>query len=199
MANEPITREEILLNAFATGEAANLEPITREEKFLAKLGGSSADAPEPITRKEQFLAKAIDAMIGGNPGGAGGSTGCEILTGEVVWSDVGTSKDALDIEHNLGRMPKLFVIVPNSSMSREKNKMVGLFIVSTQERGMLGRYTPSHGISVYPEFNDYKIVNGVAGASTGVYANENKLTLATYLDSVFTVTAGDSYRWIIAG
>lgn len=67
MANEPITREEILLNAVATGEATNLEPITREEMFLAKLGGADVNTPMPITRKEQFLQKAIES--GGSGGG----------------------------------------------------------------------------------------------------------------------------------
>lgn len=71
MANEPITREEIMLNAVATGEAANLEPITREEMFLAKLSGADVKIPTPITRKEQFLQKAIE---GGGGTGGGGST-----------------------------------------------------------------------------------------------------------------------------
>lgn len=69
MANEPITREEMLLNAVATGEAANLDPITREEMFLAKLGGADVNTPTPITRKEQFLQKAIES--GGTGGGSG--------------------------------------------------------------------------------------------------------------------------------
>lgn len=69
MANEPITREEILLNAVATDEGANIKPITREEMFLAKLGGADVTAPTPITRKEQFLQKAIENS--GNIGGGG--------------------------------------------------------------------------------------------------------------------------------
>jgi hypothetical protein len=72
MANEPITREEILLNAVATGEVANLEPITREEMFLAKLGGADVPTPTPVTRKEQFLQKAIEGGSGG--GSSGGDT-----------------------------------------------------------------------------------------------------------------------------
>ena len=69
MANEPITREEILLNAVATGEQANIKPITREEMFLAKLGGADVNTPTPITRKEQFLMKAVESMSGGSGGG----------------------------------------------------------------------------------------------------------------------------------
>lgn len=73
MANKPITREEMLLNAVATGEAVNLEPITREEMFLAKLGGADVTTPTPITRKERFLQKAIEN--GGNAGGGGNEGG----------------------------------------------------------------------------------------------------------------------------
>ena len=62
MANEPITREEMLLSAVATGEATNLKPITREEMFLAKLGGADVNAPTPITRKEQFCRKRLKAL-----------------------------------------------------------------------------------------------------------------------------------------
>lgn len=65
MANEPITREEILLNAVATGEQANIKPITREEMFLAKLSGADVQTPNPITRQEMFLQKIIDQSGGG--------------------------------------------------------------------------------------------------------------------------------------
>lgn len=65
MAEEAITREEMLLDSIATGVSSNLEPITREEMFLAYIGGQSVVPPEPITRKEQFLS-----MI--SPGGGSG-------------------------------------------------------------------------------------------------------------------------------
>lgn len=83
MENEPITRQEMLLNAVATGEAANLDPITRKEMFLAKLGGADVNTPTPITREEWFLQKAIEN------GGSGGS-GCG--TGDnVIWVGGSTS------------------------------------------------------------------------------------------------------------
>lgn len=77
MGNKPITREEMLLNAVSTGEAANLEPITREEMFLAKLGGADVTPPMPITRKEQFLQKAIEG--GGSGGGSFGEGENKVL------------------------------------------------------------------------------------------------------------------------
>lgn len=67
MANDPITREEMLLDAVATGVPSGIEPITREEKYLAYIGGQDVVPPEPITRKEQFLS-----MI--SPGGGSGVT-----------------------------------------------------------------------------------------------------------------------------
>lgn len=53
---EPITREEILIAAAATGKTPSLTPITREEMFLAKAAGMDVNVPEPITRKEMFLS-----------------------------------------------------------------------------------------------------------------------------------------------
>lgn len=65
MANDPITREEMLLNAVATGVSTGIAPITREEIYLAYIGGQDVIPPAPITRKEQFLS-----MIA--PGGGSG-------------------------------------------------------------------------------------------------------------------------------
>lgn len=87
MANEPITREEILLNAVATGEAAKLEPITREEMFLAKLGGADVNTPTPITRKEQFLAKAIESGTSGGGGSTPGGGGSAVADNDVRFLD----------------------------------------------------------------------------------------------------------------
>lgn len=64
----PITREEILLNAVATGDSPELKPITREEMFLAKAAGMDVSTPEPITRREMFLSK-ISGSAGGGSGG----------------------------------------------------------------------------------------------------------------------------------
>jgi hypothetical protein len=70
MTLEPITRQEKLLNAVATGESANIKPITREEMFLAKAGGQNVQTPTPITRKEMFLSKiSCGSGGGGNSGG----------------------------------------------------------------------------------------------------------------------------------
>lgn len=80
--SEPVTREEQLLSAIATGGDI-LYPITRKEMFLAKLGGADVNTPTPITREEWFLQKAIEN------GGSGGS-GCG--TGDnVIWVGGSTS------------------------------------------------------------------------------------------------------------
>lgn len=54
---EPITREEILLNSIAEGEASGLTPITRQENYLAAIAGESElpDDMTPITREEIYL------------------------------------------------------------------------------------------------------------------------------------------------
>ncbi len=112
MALEPITRQEQLLNAVASGETANIEPITREEMFLAKLGGADVNTPTPITRKEQFLMKAVEAMGSGSGGDTGGGNVVVsengIATGFIIpVEDVTTD---IDITHNLGEIPKLAVV-----------------------------------------------------------------------------------------
>lgn len=74
MALEPITRQEQLLSAIATGGDI-LSPVTREEMYLAYLAGdTSVVLPEPITRKEQFLYQAC----------LNGGGGTEITDGIVV-------------------------------------------------------------------------------------------------------------------
>ena len=74
--SEPVTRQEQLLSAIATGGDI-ISPITREEMYLAYLAGdTSVVLPEPITRKEQFLYQACL-----NGGGGGGT---EITDGIVV-------------------------------------------------------------------------------------------------------------------
>ena len=70
---EPVTREEQLLSAIATGGDI-LYPITRKEMYLAYLAGdTSISLPEPVTRKEQFLYQAC--LTGGSGGSTGGNTG----------------------------------------------------------------------------------------------------------------------------
>lgn len=74
--SDPVTRQEQLLSAIATGGDI-ISPITREEMYLAYLAGdTSVVLPEPITRKEQFLYQACL-----NGGGGGGT---EITDGIVV-------------------------------------------------------------------------------------------------------------------
>lgn len=53
----PITREEKILNAISSGEDLGFKPITREEMYLAYLAGIGEKPEKPITRKELFLDK----------------------------------------------------------------------------------------------------------------------------------------------
>lgn len=75
------TREEILLNAIATGGSVTVEPITRKEQYLAKIAGLSTDYPdEPITREEILLAKIVE----NGTGGGGGDTPTQTKSLDVV-------------------------------------------------------------------------------------------------------------------
>lgn len=65
--SEPVTRQEQLLSAIATGGDI-ISPVTREEMYLAYMAGdTSIVLPEPVTRKEQFLYQAC--MNGGGASG----------------------------------------------------------------------------------------------------------------------------------
>ena len=61
----PITREEKILNDISSGEDLGFEPITREEMYLAHLAGIGKKPEKPITRKEMFLDK-IELGSGGD-------------------------------------------------------------------------------------------------------------------------------------
>ena len=191
MGNEPITREEMLLNAIATGEAANLEPITREEMFLAKLGGSNVTTPEPITRKEQFLQKAIDA--GGSGGGGAviknqnktftengtytadsGYTGLGTVTVNVAGSgevtpptpDDGKTRVYIHLEH--GRTSPMMGVYPNGTVTvdwgdgTEPDTLTGTSTFTV-------KWTPTHE---YAAPGDYVIALTVEG-TMGFYGSSN--------------------------
>ena len=57
----PVTREEKILHAIATGEEVPFTPVTREEKFLVALSKGEAADIAPATRKEYFLNEIIES------------------------------------------------------------------------------------------------------------------------------------------
>lgn len=167
MKNEPITREEILLNAVAAGEAANLEPITREEMFLAKLGGADVKIPTPITRKEQFLQKAIEG--GGTPGGGGGGS-------EEEWIGDGNTHIWIHLED--GRTSPVLGVCPNGTVTvdwgdgTEPDILTGTSIYTV-------KWTPKHE---YVKPGDYVItltVDGEMSISSNTGGSETYLLRAT--------------------
>lgn len=83
---EPITREEVLLNAIAEGTGTDIEPITRQELYLAAIAGES-ELPQgmtPITREEIYYEKILNRI-----GGGGQSTSAKVGSAKV-----GTAKVA---------------------------------------------------------------------------------------------------------
>ena len=138
------------------------------------------------------LAK-LRKLFGGS-GGSGG--GVEVLTGEVTWNTVPITLVEFTVEHGLGRIPKMFVLVPDFETVAERT--IGVHLVSTQEYGMLARYNGS-ALKIYNNLDNCKIVTTLVGRNPIVFVDENKLVLRTFLDSMFTVAAGDTYRWFIVG
>ena len=82
--SEPVTREEQLLSAIATGGDI-LSPITRQEMYLAYLAGdTSISLPEPVTRKEQFLYQAC--LTGGSGGEGITPSGTKSITENGIYN-----------------------------------------------------------------------------------------------------------------
>ena len=165
MANEPITREEILLNAVATGEATNLEPITREEMFLAKLGGADVNTPMPITRKEQFLQKAIEN--GGNTGGGGSAGGDE-------WFNDGDTHIWITLHE--GRTSPMLGVCPNGTVTVDWGDGTAPDVLTGTSTSTV-KWTPNHE---YAKPGDYVIrltVDGEMGLCGIASTNEHACIL----------------------
>lgn len=165
MANEPITREEILLNAVATGEAANLEPITREEMFLAKLGGADVKTPTPITRKEQFLQKAIEG------GGTGGGDNFPI----------GDENTHIWISLAEGRTSPMLGVCPNGAVTVDWGDGTDPDVLTGTSTTTV-KWTPTHN---YASAGDYVItltVDGTMGLY-GAQSNDSGPYLLRYTSS----------------
>ena len=189
MENEPITRQEMLLNAVATGESANLDPITRKEMFLAKLGGADVNTPTPITREEWFLQKAIE---NGGSGGSGGGTG-----DNVIWVGGSTSDGVANSVVGNGIIR--YVTFKNHDGTVEygrKSVIVGEDCVDpvaaghmdtpTRESTAQYNYTFSGGWATVP--------NGGKDANALKAVNEDRTVYANFVSAVryYTITFYDS-------
>lgn len=171
MANEPITREEIMLNAVATGEAANLEPITREEMFLAKLGGADVNTPTPITRKEQFLQKAIDNSGGSGGGGTGGGG----AGGDSF--PIGDGNTHIWISLQEGRTSPMLGVCPNGTVTVDWGDGTEPDVLTGTSTSTV-KWTPTHN---YASAGDYVITLtvdgkvGILGSSGSEYSGTHLL------------------------
>lgn len=140
MANDPITREEMLLNAVVTGVSSGIEPITREEKYLAYIGGQDVVPPEPITRKEQFLS-----MIS-----PGGGSGVVIRNQDKLVTENGTYK----ADSGYTGLGSVTVAVPIPEVEEP--------VLETLNVTENGEYTPAEGVDGFS-----RVSVNVAGSGGG--------------------------------
>lgn len=208
MANEPITREEMLLNAVATGEAAKLEPITREEMFLAKLGGVDVKTPTPITRKEQFLQKAIENAGSGGSGGGDGGGNTTIVTGTVTPTE---DTAQIPITHNLGAVPHIAICYMEAQTECIRDEVVvsgkQAFAYSINGTLVGALYKTGSGITSSLSTGsmcttsgvvDHKTSDNLGNFSVLLSATETTATLCTLANTPnVTFSAGKTYRWIL--
>ena len=161
----------------------------------AKASIVSAIEGKGVTVPEATLLDGMAALIESIEAGS-----AKVLTGTITWAEITTTVVSTEIEHNFGRVPLMFCIYPNFNVTSSLSKPVAM-IFSTTDYSFYFRaiskssYTPS----IYCNLS-WTLLNRITDLSkAGVSADESKLYLRVYLDSTLTVTAGDEYRWVIAG
>ena len=153
------------------------------EKGVTVPDGSTSDA----------LAELITSIKAG---------GGNIASGSISWATAPINLVQTEFMHNLGVVPKLFLIHPTFDITSSTQKNIGIHLISTGSLGAISRYS-NRSIKIYSDFSQYVMKSmqdfPVSETDAGVYADSTKLIFRTYLDSVFTVNPGDIYNWIAVG
>jgi len=213
------------------------DPRTREEIFLASMCRCyDGPMPEPRTRKELYLKSVCDGGAGSGGGGitptgdinitengefdvtefakaivnvAGGGGDLKITSGTFTLSEeisVGQG-GYYDINHNLGCMPRLFLLVLEKSYA-SAYKIVNMCLVENSS----GEYHLSLSF-MYPDPNSRTMFSCAslsrdgtyiqhATASNGFVADINVVRVTTFTFSNYasaTLGSQHKYNWIAIG
>lgn len=211
---EPITREEMLLNAIAGEGSSEIEPVTRQEHYLSAIAGET-DLPagmEPITREEIYYQKILD---NGGAGGGGEAEGTKIInitsngttshnvkayaTAQIITNvpnpSTGTKQISQNGTHDVTDFASAQVDVPNSYGSSDEGKVVsGGALVAQTSRSVtsngtidttLNREVNVNVSNSYSSSDEGKVVdNGALVAQTSQSITENGTYDTTTKNSV---------------
>lgn len=168
---EPITREEVLLNAIAEGAGSDLEPITRQEIYLSAIAGET-DLPSdmsPITREEIYYQKILDN------GGTGGGE----AEGTVQITSNGT--------HNVKQYASAQVNVQNSYSASDEGKVVSNGALTAQT----SRTVTSNG-TIDTTLNDEVTVNvptGITPTGSQTFTENGTYDVTSLAEAVVNVAS----------
>ena len=165
----------------------------------AKAAIKTAIEGKGVTVPNGTLLDGMAALIQAIQAGGG-----NIASGTISWATVTGAITNTEFVHNLGVVPILFIISPafDISSNPSKTKKIGIHHIMTSSSSSLARYF--NGELKIQSDNVYNVIRPMSEYSPssyngGVYVDENKAIYKTYIDSVFPVTAGDVYNWIVVG
>ena len=157
----------------------------------------SAIAEKGVTVPDGSNSDALAELIASIQAEGGGGN---IVSGSISWATIPPIQVQTEFVHNLGVVPKLFLIYPAFNITSSIQKNIGIHLISTGSLGAISRYSNGN-IKIYSDLSNYvmKSMQDFSTSGPGVYADSTKLIFITYLDTVFTVNPGDIYNWIAVG
>lgn len=183
--NDAVTREEMLLNAIATGETPDIKPITRREKYLRYLAGIGEKPKKPITREEMFL-DLIQA-------GGGGDIKTEII--EIVPASDITNNNPLQVNHNLGKIPD-FVFIFKEDYDYTVTLTAYEVVMGCIAKSYYGENVSYVGGVIYPSKNG--TISGADVVFSTAYV-DGKIEDWHFVNEKFPVTRLNTTRFFVTG
>ena len=163
----------------------------------AKAAIQTAIEGKGVTVPSGTLLDGMAALIQAIQAGGG-----NIASGTISWATVTEDITNTELVHNLGVVPILFIISPAFDIDGNPSKKIGIHHIMTSSSSSLARYS-SGRLKIKSDYV-YSVIRPMSEYSPssfdgGIYVDENKAIYRTFIDSLFSVTAGDVYNWIAVG